>query len=305
MNDVTRRCFRGLAPAVGLAAVLMATAVPGHASPVLALVAGPALANPYQRGPDPTDASITAETGPFKTASVVVPSNTDPGFAGGTIYYPTDTSQGTFAPIVVTPGFVSPQWAISWYGPRLASQGFVVMTIDTLGLFDVVDQRGKEMLAALDYLTNRSAVKDRIDPTRPGLMGHSMGGGGVIRAAAERPGIKAVVPLAPWDPNSSYAWNVKADTLVVGGESDMIAPVAANAEPIYKDLRSAPEKAYLELSGADHVFAFNLPNTTIAKYAIAWMKRFLDDDVRYDRFLCPAPAPGGAIKQYQDTCPNG
>ncbi|MFC4909562.1 alpha/beta hydrolase [Actinomadura gamaensis] len=336
MNDVLRRCCRGSALAIGMAAALVATAVPGRAAPGAspatgrapvagrasvadrasvaegASVAGRApgagqartFTNPYQRGPDPTEASVTAETGPFRTASVVVPANADPGFGGGTIYYPTDGGQGTFAPIVITPGFTGPQFSVAWYGPRLASQGFVVMTIDTLNPFDVVDQRGEEMLAALDYLTKQSSVKDRIDPARPGLIGHSMGGGGVVRAAAERPGIKAVIPLAPWDPNSGFAWNVKADTLVVGADNDLIAPVATFAEPIYKDLRSAPEKAYLELGNAEHVFSFVLPNTLIAKYSISWMKRFLDDDTRYDRFLCPPPAPGGGIKQYWDTCPD-
>ena len=50
--------------------------------------------NPYQRGPDPTPASVAAVNGPFATASVSVPAGY--GFDGGMIYYPTDTSQGTF-----------------------------------------------------------------------------------------------------------------------------------------------------------------------------------------------------------------
>ncbi|MGW0581852.1 poly(ethylene terephthalate) hydrolase family protein, partial [Streptomyces sp. NPDC002920] len=40
--------------------------------------------NPYQRGPAPTWASITAETGPFTVASVTVPPGSGPGFSNGT-----------------------------------------------------------------------------------------------------------------------------------------------------------------------------------------------------------------------------
>lgn len=41
-----------------------------------------------------TAASVSAAAGTFATASVSVPAGN--GFGGGTSYYPTDTSQGTF-----------------------------------------------------------------------------------------------------------------------------------------------------------------------------------------------------------------
>jgi hypothetical protein len=44
-----------------------------------------------------------------------------------------------------------------------------------------------------------------------------------------------------------------------------------------------------------------MPNATLAKYAIAWLKRYVDDDTRYEQFLCPAPS-GSTISQYRDTC---
>ncbi|GAA2583081.1 alpha/beta hydrolase [Actinomadura fulvescens] len=292
MNDAFRRRTATLLMAAGLSTVLLTA--PAAAD-----------ANPYERGPAPTEASITAGTGPFEVASVSVPGASGLGFGGGTIYHPKATGQGTFAPIVVTPGFIGPQFSIAWYGPRLASQGFVVMTISTNAPMDVPPDRAKQMLAALDYLTQKSAVKDRVDASRPGLMGHSMGGGGTIRAAAERPEIKAAIPLAPWDPDASLARPVKANTLIIGADMDFIAPVSMFSEPMYAELQSAPEKAYLELNNAGHVISYIAPNTTIAKYSIAWMKRFLDNDTRYDQFLCPPPKPSSAIKEYRDTCSLG
>ncbi|WNM33697.1 hypothetical protein RKE30_26575 [Streptomyces sp. Li-HN-5-11] len=73
------------------------------ASAALATPAQAAPANPYQRGPDPTPTSITAETGPFAISSVTVPAGSGQGFNDGTVYYPTDTSEGTFGAVVIMP----------------------------------------------------------------------------------------------------------------------------------------------------------------------------------------------------------
>ena len=54
------------------------------------------------------------------------------GFGGGTIYYPTSTTAGTFGAVAIAPGFTATQSSMAWLGPRLASQGFVVFTIDTI-----------------------------------------------------------------------------------------------------------------------------------------------------------------------------
>jgi dienelactone hydrolase len=84
---------------------------------------------------------------------------------------------------------------MSWLGPRLASQGFVVFTIDTLTRYDQPSSRGDQLLAALDYLTQRSSVRTRIDASRLGVMGHSMGGGGSLEASKDRPALQAAIPL--------------------------------------------------------------------------------------------------------------
>lgn len=135
--------------------VSIALATPVHA----------ASGNPYERGPAPTEASITAVTGPFAVSSVNVPAGSGPGFNDGTIYYPTDTSQGTFGAVVVMPGFVAIQAQIAWYGPRLASQAFVVMTLDSNALWDFPSDRSRQQLAALNYLTTKSSVKTGSTPT--------------------------------------------------------------------------------------------------------------------------------------------
>jgi predicted dienelactone hydrolase len=278
------------------------------AAAVLALLGGglagtPAQAaeNPYERGPDPTVASIEATRGPFATASTTVSRYTVSGFGGGTIYYPTSTAEGTFGAVAVAPGYTASQSSMSWLGPRLASQGFVVFTIDTLSRYDQPSSRGDQLLASLDYLTTRSSVRGRIDATRLGVMGHSMGGGGTLEASRDRPQLQAAIPLTPWNLTKNWS-TVQVPTLVVGAESDSTAAVRTHAEPFYASLPSTLDKAYLELNNASH-FAPNTSNTTIAKYSISWLKRFIDDDTRYDQFLCPAPSPSTLIEEYRATCP--
>lgn len=282
-------------------------------SVVAALVAGAVLAlpaqaapapdNPYQRGPDPTQASITAENGPFSVSSVTIPAGSGQGFNDGTIYYPDDTSEGTFGGIAIMPGFVSPQAAISWYGPRLASQGFVVMTLDSNGLFDFPTDRGKEQLAALNYLATQSPsqVRERLDPNRLAVMGWSMGGGGTLESAASQPSLKAAIPLAPWDLDN-VSGQVTVPTMIIGDDSDALAPFGTFAQPFYNGMTSAPDKALIELRNANH-FTFTSPNTVIAEYSISWLKRFVDNDTRYDQFLCPTPGTNQDIALFQDTCP--
>ncbi|MEU8321874.1 alpha/beta hydrolase [Nonomuraea sp. NPDC048881] len=284
------RTFTKLALAVTLLAGGVAAAPAAHA------------AGPYERGPDPTGAILEAARGPFATAELGVSRLSVSGFGGGTIYYPTDTSQGTFGAIAISPGYTATWSSLAWLGPRIASHGFVVIGIETTTIYDQPASRGRQLLAALDYLTSGSpsAVRSRIDASRLAVAGHSMGGGGTLEAADARPSLQAAVPLAPWNLTKSWS-GLRVPTMIIGGEADTIAPVATHSEPFYQSIPSSVEKAYLELNGASHFFP-QVTNTTMAKSMVAWLKRFVDDDTRYDQFLCPAPR-GTAIEEYRDTCP--
>ena len=288
-----RRRLAGVTAAVAAALVLGTLTGPG----------AQAADNPYERGPAPTESSIEALRGPYSVADTSVSSLAVTGFGGGTIYYPTSTSDGTFGAVVIAPGFTAYQSSFAWLGPRLASQGFVVFTIDTNTTLDQPDSRGRQLLAALDYLTGRSSVRGRIDSARLGVMGHSMGGGGTLEAAKSRPSLQAAIPLTPWNLDKSWP-EVSTPTLVVGADGDTIAPVASHAEPFYSGLPSSTDRAYLELNNATH-FSPNTSNTTIAKYSISWLKRFIDDDTRYEQFLCPLPRPSLTIEEYRGNCPHG
>ncbi|MEU7999266.1 alpha/beta hydrolase [Micromonospora sp. NPDC049060] len=288
---------RPVARLAGLAvAAVLATAGALAAPP-----AAQAAANPYERGPAPTVALLEASRGPFATASQSVSSLSVIGFGGGVIYYPTSTAEGTFGAVAISPGYTAAWSSIDWLGPRIASHGFVVIGIETNTRLDQPDSRGRQLLAALDYLTQRSSVRGRIDASRLAVSGHSMGGGGSLEAAVARPSLQAAVPLAPWNLDKTWS-DVRVPTLIIGGESDSIAPVSSHSEPFYNSIPASSEKAYLELNGASHFFPQTV-NTPTARQAVAWLKRFVDDDTRYEQFLCPGPS-GSAIQEYRNTCPS-
>ncbi|MGA4961761.1 bis(hydroxyethyl) terephthalate hydrolase [Streptomyces pseudogriseolus] len=258
--------------------------------------------NPYERGPAPTESSIEALRGPYAVSEVSVSRLSATGFGGGTIYYPTTTADGTFGAVAVSPGYTALESSISWLGPRLASQGFVVFTIDTNTTLDQPASRGDQLLAALDYLTQRSLVRNRVDSSRLGVMGHSMGGGGSLEAAKDRPSLQAAIPLTPWNLDKTWS-EVRTPTLIFGADGDTIASVSSHAEPFYNNLPSSLDRAYLELNNATH-FTPNSSNTTIAKYSISWLKRFIDNDIRYEQFLCPLPRPSLTIEESRGNCPH-
>ncbi|PZG18712.1 lipase [Micromonospora craterilacus] len=277
----------GIAAAVGLFTMTVAT---GSAS---------AADNPYQRGPDPTRTSVTAVNGPFANTSVSVP--TGYGFNGGRIYYPTDTSQGTFGAIAISPGYTALFSAeLAWMGPWLASHGFVVIGIETNSRNDFDTARGTQLLAALDYLTQQSPVRDRVDPNRLAVSGHSMGGGGALSAAMRRSSLKAVVGITPYSPSSNLA-NDRVPTMIISGQADTVV-TPSYALGLYNSIPTTTKSVYLEVAGGDHGFMVGRSNPVMVRTMLPFVKMFIDNDARYSQFLCPLLDNSGVVT-YRSTCP--
>lgn len=273
----------------------------------LSLMAVGALAqaqsNPYAKGPDPTSSSLNASAGPFAVSTASVSSSVS-GFGGGTIYYP--TTAGSYAVVAVCPGFTGTQSSISWFARRLASHGFVTIAMDTNSIYDQPSSRATQLRAALNYLVNSSSstVRSRIDASRRGVAGHSMGGGGTLIASGQDSTLKAGIPLTPWNSSTNFS-NVRVPQLIIGADGDSIAPAASHARPFYASITQA-EKAYGELNGASH-FTPNSTDERIGRYGVSWAKRWLDNDTRYTDFLCgsahTAYATTSRFDRYQSTCP--
>jgi len=260
------------------------------------------------KGPEPTEASLTAASGPFTVSTLAVPSSA--GFGGGTIYYPGNVA-GPFAVISVSPGFFSTQSAIAAWGPRLASHGFVVITINTTSLIADPTQRSTEQRQALAYVVNQgntasSPIFGLVDGNRTGVAGHSMGGGASLISAQADPTIDAVMPLAPWNLGSNFS-GITAPTLVFACQSDAVAGVSSHASPMYNSIPATTKKLYISVANGNHSCA-NTPTgagNAVGKYGVAFFKRWLDADTRYDPWMCgtSAPTAGAALNEVRSSCP--
>lgn len=260
------------------------------------------------RGPAPTEASLMAARGPFAVGTQSVPSSA--GFGGGTIYYPSD-HDGPFGVISISPGFLGNQTSIAEWGPRLASHGFVVITINTTSGFIQPAQRSTEQRQALDYVVSQGGVPSSpifgiVDGARRGVAGHSMGGGASLISVQSDPSIKVAVPLAPWNSSSNFS-NVTSAVLIFACQNDSIAPVSSHASPMYNSIPTSTRKSYVSVAGGDH-FCANSPtgaSGTAGKWAVSYFKKFIDGDTRYDPWICGAsrPTTGPILNEVRSTCP--
>jgi dienelactone hydrolase len=248
--------------------------------------------------------SDTRNNGPFSVRTKRVSRQSAKGFGGGTIHYPTNASGcGLLGAIAVVPGYVSYEAAIKWWGPRLASWGFVVITINTHSIYDDPDSRAAQLNAALDHMIADDTVGSMIDPTRLGAIGWSMGGGGALRLATERSTVRAIMPLAPYH-NKSYG-AVKTPTLVITCEHDRIASNNKYSNAFYKN--ATGPKMIVEVNNGSHFCpSYRFNEILLSKPGIAWMQRHINNDTRFDKFLCAnenySKSPRISAYNYKD-CP--
>ncbi|RZI85727.1 MAG: alpha/beta hydrolase [Rubrivivax sp.] len=249
-------------------------------SMTLGLLALASTAQAVQNGPTPTLADLKKD-GPYAVTSQTVAGN---GFGGGTVYSP--NTAGKYALVAVCPGFVSAQSSMTEMGRRLATHGFVVVTIATNTPFDFPSSRATQLLAALKTVAalNTGAVAGKVDTSRQVVSGWSMGGGGTLEAAGITPGLVAGVAFAPWHTSTAKMTSLTVPVAIIGGTSDTIAPVSGHSQKFYDAIPKTTKKMLGVITGADHFFPTKASEPT--SYSnISWVKRFADGDTRYSPFL--------------------
>lgn len=253
-------------------------------------------------------AALSAD-GPYDVATYTDFPGT-PEFGAGTIYYPRDAPEPVGG-VAISPGFTELQRHIEWWGPRLASHGYAVLTLDTNDPRDSPELRAEALMAAVRTLRaenarNGSALAGRVAVDRMAVMGHSMGGGGALIAAnlhgAE---LRAAIPFTSWRPDADFS-SITVPTLVIAGSNDTIAPSETHAWPHFQGIPETTPKVYLEFEGGSHFIADTTRGTdldTIGRYAVAWLKLYLDGNEEV-RGLLYGPRPAGDSEKFSRYVEN-
>ena len=226
-----------------------------------------------------------------------------PEFGAATIYYPVGASE-PMGGVAIAPGFTEEQRHIAWWGPRLASHGYAVLVLDTNDRRERPDARADALIAGVTLLRAEgrrrgSPLFGRIDAAKMAIMGHSMGGGGALLAADEHSDlIRAAIPFTPWEPETDLR-GISAPTLVLAGAADRVAEVEGHAWRHFSMIPESTPKVYMEIAGGDHYIADTtrgMDLATVGRYAIAWLKLYVDGDEQYRDLIYGEIPPADAAK---------
>lgn len=189
------------------------------------------------------------------------------------IYYPTSAAgenvplaTGQFPIIVFGHGFAMSWDAYSNIWEHYAPLGYILAFPRTEGsLFPAPSHNdfGLDLALVTTKLlalnTDAQSLFNQHINCNSAIMGHSMGGGASMLAAANNTMIKTVVGLAPAETNPSAisaCQNVTVPALIFSGSSDGVTPPNVHHQPIYNGLSSGC-KSYVSLIGGAHCYFAN------------------------------------------------
>jgi dienelactone hydrolase len=190
------------------------------------------------------------------------------------VYYPTYTAgENTpvatyldFPVIVFGHGFAMGWDAYQNLWEHLVPQGYIMAFVRTEGSLIPAPSHGDfgqdlalvstKMLAldaAAGSLFNGKVKQKSV------IMGHSMGGGATMLAAANNANIAGIVGLAPAETNPSaigVCANISVPALIFSGSSDGVTPPAEHHVPIYQGIASSC-KSFVSITGGAHCYFAN------------------------------------------------
>ncbi|MEZ4404591.1 MAG: alpha/beta hydrolase [Kofleriaceae bacterium] len=286
-------------------------------------------------GPDAAPARDPGMPGAYRslvTASVSIP--VAAGTIAGTVCSPsTDgatAAPGPFPLVVVSPGYQLARSQYQIYCDHLASWGYVVVVRDYAGSGNH-QAKAAEVGKVIDWATGtQSGLAARVDATKIGVAGHSLGGKVSINAAILDARVKAVVGWDPVDALPPFGNDGSASVtpelmaglhvpLALLGETTdgtgslgmACAPTADNYARFYDAACAAPAALEVTVGMADHMDwigdrascglaclacrSGTTPEDTVHtltfRVTTAWFERHLRGDVGVDRYLA-APAIG-------------
>lgn len=187
------------------------------------------------------------------------------------IYYPAATAgtdvdvvTGEFPVIVFGHGFVMSWDAYQNIWEEFVPKGYIFVFPRTEGNFSPShDDFGQDLAILVTEMEAENADAASIfyqhHNGKSAIMGHSMGGGSSILAAANNTNIETIVGLAPAETSPSAitaAVNVSVPALILSGDGDAVTPPVDHHEPIYDALGSSC-KYFTNILGGAHCYFAN------------------------------------------------
>jgi len=256
-------------------------------------------------GPAPTRESATGP-GPFPVLTVSTGLRDGPEYGSQTLHVP-EGAPGPLASVAIVPGFNTPESSIQAWGPFLASHGIVTLTIGTNNPADSAEVRARAVLDALVTIQAENVraggpVEGELDLDRLGIMGWSLGGGGVLAAASRTPSLKAAITMAAFGPGAQFP-NDQVPTLFLAGSADTSA--GGQSQGMFASLPDTTPKMLFEVRGGPHEVGNDPANAggEIGRYGLSWLEVFLVGDERYRQFLVEAPAQASDFQQNLSGAP--
>jgi dienelactone hydrolase len=243
-----------------LLSVILAVVLPGATASAKSAVIPPDQTGPYHVGYYTVLFSVDSYG--VYAATVRYPAKSDGWMA------PRVTSGGTYPGIVISDGSMGTRWMIDWMPEHLTSYGYVTICFTPPNVFSMDTQQWAQgfnkAIATLQSENTRSLspMRGLLNTTEFGVMGHSMGGAGVIEAASANSEIDAVVALAPGADNGSlapYFFNTTAACpnvsvpiqMQVGSNDGDVLPAWVNG--YYNLIPGTTAKEQLVIAGANHI----------------------------------------------------
>lgn len=187
------------------------------------------------------------------------------------IYYPAVTAgnntavvNGSFPVIVFGHGFVMSWDAYQNIWEELVPEGYILVFPRTEGGFSPVhNEFALDLALCVNKMqalnSNSSSLFFNHVSSKSALMGHSMGGGASILAAANNSTIETVIGLAPAETTPSAitaAVQVTVPALIFSGSADGVTPPNDHHIPIYNSLSSLC-KYFISITGGAHCYFAN------------------------------------------------
>lgn len=215
---------------------------------------------------------------------VVVLGNFDSAEFSYIVVYPENFNARMKLPVVVwSNGTYVPPKSYEDIFSLLAQEGFIVVASTDSLLYD-----GSVVSGAIDYIIEQNDNPDsplyrRVDTSRIGAAGHSLGGRSSINAAVKDERIGVVASIAGSNIESERV-ELQTPALFFAGENDTVIAPQLWVEPMYDACRGPA--VYVSLKNAGHVACFTDPEL-YAYYISNWFYTWLYEDQELKEIFVP------------------